>query len=157
MWKQPDRIISAGLGLIRKDRRMKLLGHSDGVNLQITNLDIDDAGNYICEVENEGEPILQTNQLQILGKTAADIISALSYSFSSSKDHNFSPRTEPDSQEGFEVQFFLQYWKLKKQIYFSLKLSCNASGFPSPRISWQRQVCKINITFLSSSDAFCVP
>ena len=47
---------------------MKLLGHSDGVNLQITNLDIDDAGNYICEVENEGEPILQTNQLQILGK-----------------------------------------------------------------------------------------
>ena len=46
---------------------MTLLGHSDGVNLQITNLDIDDAGNYICEVENEGEPILQTNQLQILG------------------------------------------------------------------------------------------
>ena len=46
---------------------MKLLEHNDGVNLQITNLDIDDAGNYICEVENEGEPILQTNQLQILG------------------------------------------------------------------------------------------
>ena len=67
MWKQPDRIISAGMGMIRKDRRMKLLEHNDGVNLQITNLDIDDAGNYICEVENEGEPILQTNQLQILG------------------------------------------------------------------------------------------
>ena len=55
------------MGMIRKDKRMKLLEHSDGVNLQITNLDIDDAGNYICEVENEGEPILQTNQLQILG------------------------------------------------------------------------------------------
>ena len=67
VWKQPDRIISAGMGMIRKDKRMKLLEHSDGVNLQITNLDIDDAGNYICEVENEGEPILQTNQLQILG------------------------------------------------------------------------------------------
>ena len=67
MWKQPDRIISAGMGMIRKDKRMTLLGHSDGVNLQITNLDFDDAGNYICEVENEGEPILQTNQLQILG------------------------------------------------------------------------------------------
>ena len=68
VWKQPDRMISAGLGMIRKDKRMKILGHRDGVNLQITNLDIDDAGNYICEVENEGEPILQTNQLQILGK-----------------------------------------------------------------------------------------
>ena len=67
MWKQPNRIISAGMGMIRKYKRMTLLGHSDGVNLQITNLDIDDAGNYICEVENEGEPILQTNQLQILG------------------------------------------------------------------------------------------
>ena len=54
VWKQPDRIISAGLGMIRKDKRMKLLGHRDGVNLQITNLDI-------------GEPILHTNQLKILG------------------------------------------------------------------------------------------
>ena len=54
--------------MIRKDKRMKLLGHRDGVNLQITNLDIDDAGNYICEIEKEGEPTLQTNQLQIPGK-----------------------------------------------------------------------------------------
>jgi len=107
VWKQPDRIISAGLGMIRKDRRMKLLGHSDGVNLQITNLDIDDAGNYICEVENEGEPILQTNQLQILvpPKIAT-----------SHRGQNLTVRKDS-----------------------SLKLSCNASGFPSPRISWQRQ------------------
>ena len=55
------------MGMIRKDKRMKLLGHKDGINLQITNLDIDDAGNYICEVENEGEPIFQKNELQILG------------------------------------------------------------------------------------------
>ena len=57
---------------------MKLLEHSDGVNLQITNLDIDDAGNYICEVENEGEPILQNNQLQILGKKLIENIEVLS-------------------------------------------------------------------------------
>ena len=29
---------------------------------------MDDAGNYICEVENEAEPIKQTNTLQILGE-----------------------------------------------------------------------------------------
>ena len=39
-----------------------------GINLQIRHLDMDDAGNYICEVENEAEPIKQTNTLQILGE-----------------------------------------------------------------------------------------
>jgi len=107
VWKQPDRIISAGMGMIRKDRRMKLLEHNDGVNLQITNLDIDDAGNYICEVENEGEPILQTNQLQIL-----------------------VPPKIVTSHPGDNLT-------VKKDS--SLKLSCNASGFPSPILSWQRK------------------
>lgn len=107
VWKQKDRIISAGLGLIRKDKRMKLLSHSDGINLQIKMLTTDDAGNYICEVENEGEPILQTNQLEILvpPKIAT-----------SHKDQNLTVRKDS-----------------------SLTLTCNASGFPTPRISWQRQ------------------
>ena len=68
VWKQPDRIISAGLSMIRKDVRMSLAEHSHGVNLEIRNLNVDDAGNYICEVENEAEPIQQSNQLQILGE-----------------------------------------------------------------------------------------
>ena len=53
--------------MIRKDKRMSLISHREGVNLQIPNLHIDDAGNYFCEVEHEGEPIVQTNQLQVLG------------------------------------------------------------------------------------------
>ena len=89
VWKQPDRIISAGMSMIRKDVRMSLQEHSQGskikyknvilidknaykilsgINLQIRYLDMDDAGNYICEVENEAEPIKQTNTLQILGE-----------------------------------------------------------------------------------------
>ena len=51
--------------MIRNDKRMKLLGHSDGVNQQIRNLDIDDAGNYKCDVVHE--PSFQTNLPQILG------------------------------------------------------------------------------------------
>jgi len=107
VWKQPDRIISAGLSMIRKDVRMSLLEHSQGINLHIRNLDIDDAGNYICEVENNAEPIQQTNQLQIL-----------------------VPPKITTSHSG-------QNLTVKKDS--SLKLSCNASGFPLPTISWQRQ------------------
>ena len=51
---------------------MSLQSHSEGVNLQITNLDIDDAGNYICEVEHNGEPIVQTNQLEVLGNLSVE-------------------------------------------------------------------------------------
>jgi len=107
VWKQPDRIISAGSSMIRKDVRMSLLEHSKGINLQIRNLNIDDAGNYICEVENDAEPIQQLNQLQIL-----------------------VPPKITTSHTG-------QNLTVKKDS--SLKLSCNASGFPSPTISWQRQ------------------
>lgn len=107
VWKQPDRIISAGMSMIRKDVRMSLQEHSQGINLQIRYLDMDDAGNYICEVENEAEPIKQTNTLQIL-----------------------VPPKITTSHAG-------QNLTVKKDS--SLKLSCNASGFPSPTISWQRQ------------------
>jgi len=107
VWKQKDRIISAGLGMIRKDQRMALLSHSEGVNLQIKSLSTDDAGNYICEVENEGEPILQTNTLQILVPPRIA---------TSHKDQTLTVRKDS-----------------------SLTLTCNASGFPTPRIYWQRQ------------------
>ena len=107
VWKQRDRIISAGLGMIRKDKRMSLLSHREGVNLQITNLHIDDAGNYICEVEHEGEPIVQTNQLQVLGKISLRKRSHDNYlSFSASKNCNFSPWAESYCKKGFKVLYF---------------------------------------------------
>ena len=43
------------------------IGHATGINLEIRHLNGGDAGNYICEVENSGEPVMQTNQLQVLG------------------------------------------------------------------------------------------
>jgi len=107
VWKQKDRIISAGMGMIRKDKRLSLIGHVDGINLEIKDLRRDDAGNYICEVENSGEPILQTNKLEVL----------VPPKISSSHTGN-TLTVRRDS---------------------SLTLSCNASGFPLPKITWQRQ------------------
>jgi len=47
--------------------KLTTAGEVDGINLEIKHLNRDDAGNYICEVENSGEPVLQTNTLQVLG------------------------------------------------------------------------------------------
>ena len=67
-------------------------------------LDIDDAGNYICEVENEGDPIQQTNQLQILGEIPRFTIQILDWKYSSaSKDLNVPHTTESNSSKGFKV------------------------------------------------------
>ena len=52
-----------------------------GINLQIRYLDMDDAGNYICEVENEAEPIKQTNTLQILGEFRKQMIKVSSLDY----------------------------------------------------------------------------
>ena len=125
--------------MIRKDKRMSLLSHREGVNLQITNLHIDDAGNYICEVEHEGEPIIQTNQLQVLGNLSLWRKSPKNLSFSASENCNFAPWEKSYCKKGFKVKMSI-IGNLWKQKFCSVKLSCNASGFPLPKISWQRQV-----------------
>ena len=44
VWKQTDRIISAGDVLLRKDSRMSLIKGSNGFNLQLANVTPDDRG-----------------------------------------------------------------------------------------------------------------
>ena len=44
VWKQTDRIISAGEVLLRKDSRMSLIKSSNGFNLQVANVTPDDRG-----------------------------------------------------------------------------------------------------------------
>ena len=47
VWKQTDRIISAGEVLLRKDARMSLIKTPNGINLQIANVTPDDRGKSI--------------------------------------------------------------------------------------------------------------
>ena len=44
VWKQPDRIISAGERLIRKDRRMRLVKEPNGIGLHIAKVSSQDRG-----------------------------------------------------------------------------------------------------------------
>jgi len=107
VWKQTERIISAGEHLLRKDSRMTLIKSPNGINLQIANVTPDDRGEYICEVETFGDPIHQINHLTVL---VPPVISNVHPS------HNLTVR------KGSTV-----------------KLVCNATGFPEPEINWQRE------------------
>ena len=64
IWKESNRIITAGKIIIRKDRRLHL---QDGFNLRIDDLKEEDSGEYVCEIETFGSPIHQTSKLEILG------------------------------------------------------------------------------------------
>ena len=65
IWKESNRIISAGTIIIRKDSRLHL---ENGYNLRIDNLQETDSGEYVCEIETFGSPIHQTTRLEILGE-----------------------------------------------------------------------------------------
>lgn len=62
IWKKDGRMISAGDRLIRKDARMRLINY----NLEISNVEELDAGQYICNVETFGSPLDQTHRLEVL-------------------------------------------------------------------------------------------
>ncbi|XP_040583706.1 lachesin isoform X2 [Lepeophtheirus salmonis] len=66
VWKQTNRIISAGERLIRKDSRMKLISSDNGIALKIVNIIPEDKGEYICELETFGDPISQKNLIHVL-------------------------------------------------------------------------------------------
>ena len=89
IWKESNRVISAGTTIIRKDPRLSL---EDGYNLRIDDLQETDSGikltntsyiwqkmrncfgifsgEYVCEVETYGSPLHQSSRLEILGKSS---------------------------------------------------------------------------------------
>ena len=54
MWKQQNRVLTAGTLVVRKDYRMRL---KDDFSLELTQLKPDDQGTYTCEIDVMGKPI----------------------------------------------------------------------------------------------------
>ena len=54
MWKQQNRVLTAGTLVVRKDYRMRL---KDDFSLELTQLKPDDQGSYTCEIDVMGKPI----------------------------------------------------------------------------------------------------
>ncbi len=65
LWKKGTRVLTAGGMRVRRDRRFKL----EGTDLQISRIESDDAGEYVCEIEtDDDEPIAIMHSVEILGK-----------------------------------------------------------------------------------------
>jgi hypothetical protein len=63
LWKKGTRVLTAGSIQVRRDKRL----HLDGNDLQISAMDSDDAGEYICEVETDDDkPIAIVHSVEIL-------------------------------------------------------------------------------------------
>lgn len=78
IWKESNRIITAGKIIIRKDSRLHL---ENGYNLRIDDLKESDTGEYVCEIETFGSPIHQTSQLEILGNKQMQVFPSSSHPF----------------------------------------------------------------------------
>jgi len=66
MWKQKGRVISAGNLLVRKDNRFRLKISDNSFNLEISDITLDDASDYKCEVDIMGRPISIVHKLEVL-------------------------------------------------------------------------------------------
>lgn len=74
MWRRGTSVISAATLMITRDPRLKLV---DGYNLQISDVKIQDAGDYVCQIGDQ-ESKDQVHTLEILG-TIKNIFLSLIY------------------------------------------------------------------------------
>ncbi|XP_059095815.1 brother of CDO-like [Tigriopus californicus] len=63
LWKKGTRVLTAGDMMVRRDDRIDL----KGTDLQINSVDVEDGGNYSCEIEADAEyPVVITHTLEVL-------------------------------------------------------------------------------------------
>ena len=65
LWKKGTRVLTADSIKVRRDKRLEL----QGTGLQIRDIDRDDSGEYVCEIEtDEDEPVAIVHSVEILGE-----------------------------------------------------------------------------------------
>lgn len=109
LWKQGERVISAGPIQVRKDFRFTLV---EAASLRITGVDVADTGNYTCEVEWRGTPMQIVHKLVVLVPPSIEAV----------LPGGMGQVDRPiEAREGGNV-----------------RLECRADGIPPPIIRWRR-------------------
>lgn len=118
LWKQGERVISAGPIKVRKDFRITLV---EAASLRISQVDVKDKGNYTCEIEWRGGPPMQiTHQLVVLVPPTIEAVLP--------------------NQPGIIGQIQMP---VEARVGTSVKLECRAQGIPTPTIRWRRPTVRI--------------
>ena len=96
-------------------------------------------GEYICELETYGDPIHQVNKLHVLGKISycrKIIIMArmIRWQYKQSQNSSLSVSVPP------VISMLNPGRNITVRKGSTVKLVCNATGFPRPEIVWERQV-----------------
>ena len=66
LWKKGNRVLTAGEMMVRRDDRLSLQDYG----LQIRNIEVEDSGEYLCEIEtDEDDPVVIRHSVEILGKS----------------------------------------------------------------------------------------
>ena len=68
VWRWRDRILSAGDLMVRKGGRLSV---TQGGHLKISDIGLEDAGEYICEVDVFGEVEEVRHDLAVFGKLSS--------------------------------------------------------------------------------------
>ena len=121
LWKQGERVLSAGIVKVRKDKRIALVEHS---SLRITGVDVADTGNYTCEVEWSGEPKQIKHHLEVHVPPTIEAVMPGTGGFDPSGLSGHGQMERPiEAREGSSV-----------------RLECRADGIPTPVIRWRTPV-----------------
>jgi hypothetical protein len=67
-WYKGKRILSAGSLKILAEPRFTIVQESDGINVLIQKVKMEDKDNYVCEVNLKDKPIRIKHQLEVLGE-----------------------------------------------------------------------------------------
>ena len=118
--------------IITHDPRIKLTGDfATTFNLHISNIQKEDRGVYMCQI-NTDPMIYQRAQLDV--NIPPDIDGART---SGTKNHIFKGKKGEKKRENHKKKIFLG--DVEAKLGASVKIKCNADGYPTPTIKWMRE------------------
>lgn len=151
LWRRGTNVLTASNIMVTRDERVRLI---DGYNLEISDLEPQDAGDYVCQISDKINRD-QVHTVEILGEynrpsvdrfclrvkwtelaSTSNLYEYFTYSIPSLSLSLSVPLTVPPSVRAIPTSGQLQARKGGP-----ITLECKGSGNPVPSIYWTKKVC----------------